>query len=62
MDVHASVNHVVARTKHETRDALNGGNFLAGLKTLQGFDLGDEADVVVGSLDVVGIVGIKRLC
>ena len=61
IDIHTSLNHVISRAEHETRDAFYCSNLLAVLNTLDRFDLRDDTDVIVRRLHLVGIVGVERL-
>ena len=55
----ARIDEVVAGPKHERVHARYGGNFVRVLDALDGFDLRDDADVVVGCGYVVFIFGIQ---
>lgn len=58
-DIHSSIDHKIARTKHESGNAWYGSNLFGILKTLERFDLWDETNVVVCSLDVVRVIWVQ---
>lgn len=58
--IHTCIDHEVSRAEHECGYPRHGGDFLDVRKALERFDLGNEADVIIGSGDVVWIIGVER--
>jgi len=50
----------VARAKHEGVNTLDSGNFFNVRNPLDALDLGDDANVAVGRLDVEVVVLVQR--
>jgi hypothetical protein len=61
-DIDARVDHEVAGTEHQCRDAGDGGDFFDVLEAFDGLDLRNDAHMVVGSRDVEGVVRVQGLC